>query len=466
MPIHQYPKPDLSGYEIRQITVPKSKHQLEGALVPWISEVVRRLKQPSSPRYTAKFLVEAAPGKDEILSAPPGLSLGRGNVQKIRAKFNLINGNHNGSWYLRSVEFSPELCDAQKASQDKDDDDNASDLRKDLEDAARAENRLHPKAQAFKVELHMDSWADDVDAGRGVIQLEMDTAHDYAKKAAAIPENFYTPKDMVKDTIMLGVGKAVGLAAKKATAVREEASGALERAKDLATPGMPATGDVSVNLQKAAWEEADKVPGALEKAHKGMEYFLGGVEAGEEAGKQWRETNQEEKGELARSQSEVYHKTKGDAIAQGVVSVLSMVPGGGTFVKMFAGMFMDIGASNYAGKVTKVRIRAYSWFVTGCIQGLTGVTMEPRPTEKFDDIFYSLAYRRAAGMSEDARFQAQIFLLAYSSGHYLLGTTSPGEAIEHPDKWSFPDGYLAHWSPERLGRSLATLLRTYDYLVN
>jgi hypothetical protein len=112
MPIHQYPKPDLSGYEIRQIAVPKSKHQLEGALVPWISEVVRRLKQPSSPRYTAKFLVEAAPGKDEILSAPPGLSLGRGNVQKIRAKFNLINGNHNGSWYLRSVEFSPELCDA------------------------------------------------------------------------------------------------------------------------------------------------------------------------------------------------------------------------------------------------------------------------------------------------------------------------------------------------------------------
>jgi hypothetical protein len=185
MPIHQYPKPNLSGYEVRQIAVPKSKHQLEGALVPWISEVVRGLKQPCSPRYTAKFLVEAPPGKDEILSAPPGLSLGRGNVQKIRAKFNLISGNHDGSWYLR------------------------------------------------KVELHMDSWADDVDAGRGIIQLEMDTAHDYAKKAAAIPENFYTPKDMVKDTIMLGVGKGVGPAAKKATAVREEASGAVERAKDL-----------------------------------------------------------------------------------------------------------------------------------------------------------------------------------------------------------------------------------------
>jgi hypothetical protein len=112
MAIHQYPKPDLSGYEVRQIAVPKSKSQFERVLVPWISDVVRRLKQPRSPRYTAKFMVDAAPGKDAILGAPPSLS---GNVQKVRAKFNLINGNHDGSWYLRSVEFSPELTAAQQA---------------------------------------------------------------------------------------------------------------------------------------------------------------------------------------------------------------------------------------------------------------------------------------------------------------------------------------------------------------
>jgi hypothetical protein len=62
-------------------------------------------------------------------------------------------------------------------------------------------------------------------------------------------------------------------------------------------------------------------------------------------------------------------------------------------------------------------------------------------------------------MSEAARFQAQVFLLGYPSRNYLLGTTSPGDPIEHLDDLTFPDGYLAHGSPEQLGRTMATLLR-------
>jgi hypothetical protein len=438
MAIHQFPKPDLSSYEVRQIVVPKNKAQLERALVPWISDVVRRLKQPHSPRYTPRFLVDAAPGKEAILEAPPGLSDRRGNVQKVRAKFNLIDGNHDGTWYLRSVEFVPELSDAQRAILKDREDDDKSELRKELEDAANEENRLHPKAQAFKAELHMDSWRSDIDDGAGVIQREMDTAHEYAKKAAAIPENFYTPKDMVKDTVMLGVGAAVGAAAKTSAAARE--------AKELSA----------------------KVPERLEQVYEGTEHFTEGVDTGMEAVKGFHEVDEakEKKGVLDQSQYGVFHKTKADVVAEGVVSVLSVVPGGGTFVKMFAGMFMDIGNANFAGKVTKIRIRAYSWFVAGCVQGLTGVGIERPPKEPFDNIFFQLAYNRAVGMHEDAKFQAQIFLLAYSSGHHLLGTTNPGESIEHPDEWRFPDGFLAHWSPERLGRALATLLRTYDYLVN
>jgi hypothetical protein len=284
----------------------------------------------------------------------------------------------------------------------------------------------------------MDSWSDDVQAGAGIVQKEMDMAHEYAKKAASTPENFYAPKDMVKDALMFGAGKAVEGAAKGSAAIRE------------------------------AREVSAKVPETLEKVYSGLETFSEGVDTGKELVKGFREVDEakENKKVLAQSQYSVYHKTKGDVVAEGVVSVLSVVPGAGTFVKMFAGMFMEVGSANYAGQVTKIRIRAYSWFVAGCIQALTGVAIERAPKEAFDNIFYKLAYHRAAAMSEDAKFQAQIFLLAYSSGHHLLGTTSPGEPIEHPDMWSFPDGYLAHGSPERLGRALATLLRTFDYLVN
>jgi hypothetical protein len=71
-------------------------------------------------------------------------------------------------------------------------------------------------------------------------------------------------------------------------------------------------------------------------------------------------------------------------------------------------------------------------------------------------------------MDETRRYQAQLFLLAYASTHYLLGTTDPGEkrAPEHPDSWTFPKDLAARWSPQTLGLALATKFRTYDLLVN
>ncbi len=303
-------------------------------------------------------------------------------------------------------------------------------LRKRMEEEKKAEaasaNTL--KARAFKWQLHQDQPDLDIAAGQTVMEVEMNTAHEYAQRAAAIPENFYTPKDMIKDALMFGVGKAVGMGV-EAGKVRE----GVEKGYEYTEKGT----DVVSSLK----EENDKI-------HESKEA-------------------KESKNVLVQSSYSVYHKTRADAAAEQAVDMLSMIPGGGTFVKMFAGMFMEVGVANYAGKVTKIRIRAYTWFTTGCILGLTGADTE-RPKEAFDNIFYNLAFNRAAGMDETRRYQAQLFLLAYASTHYLLGTTDPGEkrTPEHPDYWTFPKDLAARWSPKTLGLALATKFRNYDLLVN
>ena len=53
----------------------------------------------------------------------------------------------------------------------------------------------------------------------------------------------------------------------------------------------------------------------------------------------------------------------------------------------------------------------------------------------------------------------------YTSTHYIAKNVL-GDVIEHPDEWTFPDGYLAHWIPERLGQAMVALLKVRDYLVN
>jgi len=435
-PIH-YRKPNLAHFQTRKIMCPAggiaTESMLKPQLIDWMADVLNYTRHPHT--VTAKSLVETADGIDSLLEAPVMMSLGGGKTTRTFYAYFDFGSMPEGSRHVWHVTFFSSQPEYQKYMQERGPmtwhpEYYDEQLRIRMEEEKKAEdasaNTL--KARAFRWQLHQDQPDLDIAAGQTVIEVEMNTAHEYALKAAAMPENFYTPKDMIKDAAMLGVGKGVEMGVES-----DMAREGLGKAYEWTERGTGLAGGLK--------EERDKIRESQEA--------------------------EESKNVLVQSQYSVFHKTRADAAAEQAVDVLSMIPGGGKFVKMFAGMFMEIGIANYAGKVTKIRIRAYTWFTTGCILGLTGADSE-HPKEAFDKIFYNLAFNRAAGMDETRRYQAQLFLLAYASTHYLLGTTDPGEkrTPEHPDSWTFPRDLAARWNPQTLGLALATKFRTYDLLVN
>lgn len=413
-----HPKPNLSRFEVRQIAVPRTKAELERLLLPWITEVVNQTRHPKILRATPKWLVGSAQGKDAILEAPPGLAGSRGSALKLKATFSFA-GMADGSWYVAAVRFDPILSSAQqKIVQDRKEDEKRE-FRKRAEDSAKAENSLHPKALYFKVELHQGTWVDDIRDGAKVIQDEINVAYAYAKRAAAIPDNPYGPKDMALALIDSSV----------------EGLGAME-------------------------ERAEKMVEVYKKARE----FQDKVDEGKELSEKWKEAHEKED-ILKESQRRVFDKGAGDVIAEKAIDLASNIPVAGRFVKGFAGMFFDFASANYAGLVTTIRGRAYSWYIAGFIEGLSHVTISSPPRDELDSFFFQLALKRARSMHEKESFQAQIFLLWYTSTHYIVDNFL-GDAIEHPDKWTFPDGYLAHWIPERLGIAMVALLKRKEYLVD
>ncbi|MGA7767815.1 MAG: hypothetical protein WCA27_16530 [Candidatus Sulfotelmatobacter sp.] len=435
-PIH-YRKPNLGHFQTRQIMCPAGGVISESTLTPqlthWMADVLNYTRHPHT--ITAKYLVDTASGIDSLLEAPVMMSLGGGKTTRTLYAYFDLGTMPEGSRHVWHVTFFINQSEFQKYMQERGPTewhpeyyDDQLRIRMEEEKKAEASSANTLKARAFKWQLHQDQPDLDISAGQTVIEVEMNTAHEYALKAAAMPENFYTPKDMAKDVVMLGVGKGV---------------------------------DMGV--------ESDKAREGLGKAYEWTDRSTGVASGLKEERDKIRESQEAEESEdvLVQSQYGVFHKTRADAAAEQAVDVLSMIPGGGKFVKMFAGMFMEIGIANYAGKVTKIRIRAYTWYTTGCILGLTGAGTE-HPKERFDQFFYNKALNRAVGMDETRRYQAQLYLLAYASTHYLLGTTDPGEKRkpEHPDYWTFPKDLAARWSPETLGLALATKFRTYDLLVN
>jgi hypothetical protein len=418
-------KPDLSRLEARAIVVPKTLAQLEHVLIPWITEVVDHTRHPNTLRATPRWLVGSAEGKDAILEAPPSLADRRGNVQNVRAKFT-FNGMADGNWYVASVKFEPILSAIQRKAAQAEEDDEEQQFRKRAEDAAKADNSLHPKALHFKIELHSDTWVADIKAGAAIVQNEIEMVHAFAKKAAAIPENPYGPKDMaltMLDSSIAGLG--------------------------------------------AMEERAEKLAKVYEKVRE----FQDQAEEGKEMVDQWNEAREEkereargEKDVLKESQRRVYEKSTGDVLAEKAIDLASKIPGGGRFVKGFAGMFFDFASANYAGLVTTIRGRAYSWYIAGFVESLTSVPISTTASDDLDKFFYNLGLKRGS-MHENESFQAQIFLLWYTSTHYISGNLL-GDAIEHPDEWTFPNGYLAFWSPERLGQAMVPLLKRKEYLVD
>jgi len=416
-----FPKPDLSRFKSRVIPVSTDRSKLESKLQEWMTQVVHSTHQPSTLRNmpAAKALVTLSTGIDSILDAPPTMKLGpASSEQTIHATFDLA-GLPSGAWYVVHVTFSVQLSQFSKQMRDRQSAEEIAAENARIRARAEAENKLHPKAAAFKTALHVDTWTADIKKGAALLQGDFDAVYEYAKKAASIPGNPISVKDVAMGGVGLGVGK-LGTASSQATKLAEQ---------------------------------YDKIDTAISRGEKAMKY-----------GEMIKGSGPEDV--FTKSQNKIYKTGAGDIVADEVIDAASNLPGAGPFIKGFAAMFFNFAAANYAGAVVKVRGRAYSWFIAGYIQGLTGVALESPPANELDSYFFKFGLGRTFRDSEADKFCVQVFLLWYSSSHYIIGSTSPGEKMSKPLDWTFPDGYLAFWSPERLAYSMATLLKKKQYLID
>jgi hypothetical protein len=158
-------------------------------------------------------------------------------------------------------------------------------------------------------------------------------------------------------------------------------------------------------------------------------------------------------------------ESKGDKALYIGLDVLSSLPVAGTFVNTLAGMFFEIAIQNGAGEVTKIRCRAYLYFVAGYIQALTTVPTGT-PITKFDAKYFKIGMLAAPSeIGGDASFKIQASLLHYASTHYTAGGWGGLSYIGHPPpEWTFPDEYIVNWSPELMGVAMATRLESGRYL--
>ena len=191
------PKPDLARFETRMIPIPKDKEKLRSHLMPWMTEVVRSTGQPRIIRGlpAAKFLVNMA--NLEPLLSDTTMSLGKGEPQKmVRAKFDL-GGQSSGAWSVQHVSFSLHGSAFDKQTLEQKRVQEQAELKSRLLAEAEEKNRSSPKAKAFKATLHVNSWIDDIKAGARLVQGDFDKVYEYAAKAASIPANPISVKDVV-----------------------------------------------------------------------------------------------------------------------------------------------------------------------------------------------------------------------------------------------------------------------------
>jgi hypothetical protein len=121
---------------------------------------------------------------------------------------------------------------------------------------------------------------------------------------------------------------------------------------------------------------------------------------------------------------------------------------------------MFVAISSDASRVTKIRSRCYIYYVAGYISKLT-LAQTASPKARIDKKYFNMGAAPTVGTGNN--FRAQVSLLHYASEHYTQGGW--GGLGYKPEKWKFPDQYITKWSPELLGRALATQLHTRKYLV-
>jgi hypothetical protein len=441
-----HPKPDLSRLASRQIKFPNTRNALEMELLQWMTDVVRITKQPPEAGVHAETVLmsTAKSSIDVLMQAPTGMAVAGSGKQTVHAEFRW-GRFPDGRWYVSAVSLGLNVSAAQQnlARQRA--------LKERLSDQAELENaqHVHLRQTAFPAEDHVGTWTDDILRGDLIIRNAIARAHEQARLDAAALENPVTPVDMALDLASAGVGHITGpqfTGAKKLEELGKELKGEAGGAWRLLTENPIAQAELAHQRAIARQE-------ALELAHKAAE--LGHKDL-----------------ELAERLHEK-EKSKGDKIMETALDYAIFIPGAGPFVKTIAGMMFDIAIASDAARVTKIRSRFYVWFVAGYIHQLalvdTGGPVRNTANGKVGELwyrwdrkYYDLGINAAPAPNSPRSFPAQASLMHYAMEHYTDGGW--GGLGFKARNWKFPDGFIVNWSPELLGRALATQLHKIKYL--
>jgi hypothetical protein len=442
------PQPDVKRFTSRNINLPPSRDQLEMALVIWMADVVKYIGQNGDmddgvQLNPASYLILHADGIDDLMIASRGISFG---PRTIFARFYWAN-RPNGEWFIIHVKFGTNLTGAEITAEEK------RALRERILDNAetKSASAFHACQIVFPAEKYLSDWATHIHPGEVHVNALRDEIYEDAQEEASVPENWISPKDMA-----LGfAGDAVGAAAKAA-----------ERAKDYGETMVK----VSDGMDGIA--KMDMLADGVQKAKK-AEQTLKYAEAYETADKFKEGVDKyNEMKELAKKEDEdhkpVLRTSRADVVADVAVDLISDIPGAGGLVKMFAGMFVDIGLANYAGVVAAIRSRIYALFVAGFITGLTLTGDDPPLKRKRDKQYYELGVRRGLGMPPVPSFETQLYLMDYARQYMTTGKWAGTSYAFHgtpTPNWDFPHDWEVKWSSALLGCAMVTKLGFQKFMI-
>ncbi len=415
------PKPDIKRFSSRKIDIPATRDPLEMKLLDWIQQILDYIGQnaPIDGVHPATYLIANADGIDMLMYAPTSMQVG---PRTVYADF-VWGRRPDGRWFIRHVKFGLHLSQAQVKEAER------RALKDRLLDKAETENasHFHARQTVFPAEQYIHTWHDEIAHGNVHIKALVGDIYEQAKAEASIPENWVKPEDMALSFAGDGVS-ALGKMAKGGEIVKEA-------------------------------EGVEHLAEVHEKVDQGKR-----VIDGYKTLKEYKELDKEEEAD----EKPIFKKSKADIYADLGVELVSQIPGAGGFVKMIAGMFVDIGLANYAGIVAGIRARIYSCFVGGFVSGITLVGDNPNFKRKRDKKYYELGLSQGLKLAPRISFQYQMALMYYAMTHYTsgfwAGTTFQYHGV-HASDWDYPDDWEAKWSPQLLAQSFVTILGFKHYLI-
>lgn len=132
--------------------------------------------------------------------------------------------------------------------------------------------------------------------------------------------------------------------------------------------------------------------------------------------------------------------------------------------KMAVGSWFQAVLNNDAGKVVRVRMYAYAWFIEGFLQEIVESYVAKPPTSPFERRHFENGRRAGQGLTPLQKYQIKLALMYYASENT---SGYGGWAFPKSQEWRYPTDYRRYWDdPRILARGLAEQLYRSKYSVD